>query len=67
MITSLKYVPLLVSTCVMMGSVLYKILSPQLKLTYFFRDIILFFVLYFVIWILISGIERVLKNYWKIL
>jgi hypothetical protein len=67
MITSLRYVPLLISSFVMMGSVLHKVLAPELNLTYFFRDIILFFVLYYVVWTLTSGIERILKNYWKIL
>ena len=67
MITSMKYLPLLVASTVMMGSVLYKILSPELYLTYLIRDIILFFILYYVVKRISSGIEKILRSYWKIL
>lgn len=65
-ITSIKYLPLFIASTVMMGSVLYKILSPELKLTYLLRDIILFFILYYVVRLITVGVEKILKNYWKI-
>lgn len=67
MITSMKYLPLLLASCVMMASVMYKILQPELHLTYFIRDIILFFILYYVVRRISFYIEKILRNYWKIL
>ncbi|MDR2883978.1 MAG: hypothetical protein LBV09_02600 [Deferribacteraceae bacterium] len=67
MITSIKYLPLLIASTVMLASVIFKLLSPELKLTYLFRDIILFFILYYVVKRISSGVEKILKNYWKIL
>lgn len=67
MITSIKYLPLLIASAVMMASVTYKVLSPELKLTYLFRDIILFFILYYVVKRISIGVEKILKNYWKIM
>ncbi|MDR2869613.1 MAG: hypothetical protein LBV04_04100 [Deferribacteraceae bacterium] len=67
MITTMKYLPLLIASTVMMGSVLYKVLSPELQLTYLARDVILFFILYYVIRRVTFGIEKILRNYWKIL
>ena len=47
MITSLKYYPILIASVVMMASFLFKILLvPDLKVTYFARDIVLFFIVY---------------------
>ncbi len=68
MITSLKYYPILVASIVMMASFLFKILLvPDLKVTYFARDIILFFIVYYVVKVLTNSLARILKNYWKIL
>ena len=68
MITSLKYYPILVASIVMMASFLFIILLvPDLKVTYFARDIILFFIVYYVVKVLTNSLARILKNYWKIL
>lgn len=68
MITSLKYYPVLIASIVMMASFLFKILLvPDLKVTYFARDIILFFIVYYVVKVLTNSLARILKNYWKIL
>jgi hypothetical protein len=67
MITSVKYLPLLLASIVMMGSYLFKVLFSELKLTYLFRDIIIFFIVYYVVKLVTVGIERILRNYWKIL
>lgn len=68
MITSLKYYPILVASIVMMASFLFKILLvPDLKVTYFARDIILFFIVYYVVKVLTNSLARILKNYWKML
>ncbi len=68
MITSLKYYPILIASVVMMASFLFKILLvPELKVTYFARDIILFFIVYYVVKVLTNSLARILKNYWKIL
>jgi hypothetical protein len=67
MITTMKYLPIMIASTVMMCSVLYKILSPELQLTYLPRDIILFFILYYVVKRVCYGIDRILRNYWKIL
>lgn len=68
MITSLKYYPILVASIVMMASFLFKVLwVSDLKVTYFARDIILFFIVYYVVKVLTNSLARILKNYWKIL
>ncbi|MDR2104828.1 MAG: hypothetical protein LBP51_03625 [Deferribacteraceae bacterium] len=67
MITSVKYLPIFIASVIMLGSYLFKVLFADLKLTYLLRDIILFFILYYVVKLLAIGIERILKNYWKIL
>ncbi len=68
MITSLKYYPILIASVVMMASFLFKVLMvPDLKVTYFARDIILFFIVYYVVKVLTNSLARILKNYWKIL
>ena len=68
MITSLKYYPILIASVVMMASFLFKILLvPDLKVTYFARDIVLFFIVYYVVKVLTNRLTRILKNYWKIL
>lgn len=67
MITSIRYLPLFIASLVMICSFLFKVLSPELKLTYLFRDIIIFFILYYVVRLITINIERILKNYWKIL
>ena len=68
MITSLKYYPMLVASLVMMVSFLFKVLMvPDLKVTYFARDIILFFIVYYIVKVLTNSLSRILKNYWKIL
>ncbi|HIZ89683.1 MAG: hypothetical protein SPF17_02260 [Candidatus Mucispirillum faecigallinarum] len=68
MITSLKYYPILIASIVMMASFLFKVLMvPDLKVTYFARDIILFFIVYYVVKVLTNSLARILKNYWKIL
>lgn len=68
MITSLKYYPILIASVVMMASFLFKILLvPDLKVTYFARDIVLFFIVYYVVKVLTNSLARILKNYWKIL
>lgn len=67
MITSLKYLPLLIASTVMLCSVLYKVLGPELHVLYLTRDVVLFFVLYYVVTKVTEGIRKILKNYWKIL
>lgn len=68
MITSLKYYPILIASVVMMASFLFKILLvPELKVAYFARDIVLFFIVYYVVKVLTNSLARILKNYWKIL
>ena len=68
MITSLKYYHILIASVVMMASFLFKILLvPDLKVTYFARDIVLFFIVYYVVKVLTNSLTRILKNYWKIL
>lgn len=68
MITSLKYYPILIASIVMMASFLFKILFvPDLRVTYFARDIVLFFIVYYVVKVLTNSLARILKNYWKIL
>ncbi len=68
MITSLKYYPILIASIVMMASFLFKVLLvPDLKVTYFARDIVLFFIVYYVVKVLTNSLARILKNYWKIL
>ncbi len=68
MITSLKYYPILIASIVMMASFLFKVLMvPDLKITYFARDIILFFIVYYIVKVLTNSLARILKNYWKIL
>ena len=61
MITSLKYYPILIA------SVVKILLVPDLKVTYFARDIVLFFIVYYVVKVLTNSLTRILKNYWKIL
>ncbi|MDE7034429.1 MAG: hypothetical protein K2O68_05515 [Mucispirillum sp.] len=68
MITSLKYYPILIASIVMMASFLFKVLLvPDLKVMYFARDIVLFFIVYYVVKVLTNSLARILKNYWKIL
>ena len=67
MLTSIRYLPMLIASTVMICSFIFKVLSPELKLTYLLRDIILFFILYYVVRALTLYVERILKNYWKIL
>ncbi len=68
MITSLKYYPILIASIVMMASFLFKVLLvPDLKVMYFARDIVLFFIVYYVVKVLTNSLVRILKNYWKIL
>ena len=67
MITSLKYYPILIASIVMMASFLFKVLLvPDLKVTYFARDIVLFFIVYYVVKVITYSLARKLKNYWKI-
>ncbi|MDR0454307.1 MAG: hypothetical protein LBH05_05805 [Deferribacteraceae bacterium] len=67
MLTLVRYLPILTASMVMICSFLFKILSDELKLTSLFRDIILFFVLYHAVRMLTINVEKILKNYWKIL
>ena len=68
MISSLKYLPILVASVVMTISFLMKILLvPNLKASLFLRDIVIFFIVYFVIKMLTNNLSRIFKNYWKIL
>ena len=68
MIKSLKYYPILIASVVMMASFLFKVLLVhELKVTYCARDIILFFIVYYVVKVLTNSLARILKNYWKIL
>ena len=68
MITSLKYYPLFIASVVMMFSMLFKVLLlKDLKATYFIRDIVLFFIVYYVVKVLTNSLARIMKNYWKIL
>ena len=67
MLTTVRYLPLLIASTVMVCSFLFKILLSELKLTYLFRDIILFFVLYYTVKLLTVNLEKILRNYWKIL
>ncbi len=68
MITSLKYYPILIASIVMIVSMLAKVLLvADLKVTYFARDFILFFIVYYVVKVLTNSLARIMKNYWKIL
>lgn len=68
MISSLKYMPILLASLVTTGSFVFKVLaSEQPKLTYFLRDIIIFFIVYYVTKTLTHNLARIFKNYWKIL
>lgn len=68
MITSLKYLPMLFASTVMTASFLIKIfMSPSLHFTDFFRDIVLFFIVYYIVKLLTNNLLRIFKNYWKIL
>lgn len=67
MISSLKYMPVLLASLVMTGSFIFKVLVTEPKLTYFLRDIIIFFIIYYVTKTLSQNLARVFKNYWKIL
>ncbi len=67
MISSLKYMPILLASLVTTGSFLFKILVAEPKLTYYLRDIIVFFIIYFVTKTLSQNLARIFKNYWKIL
>ncbi len=68
MITSLKYYPMFIASVVMMFSMLFKVLLlKDLKATYFIRDIVLFFIVYYVVKVLTNSLARIMKNYWKIL
>ncbi len=67
MISSLKYMPILLASIVTTGSFLFKILVAEPKLTYYFRDIVVFFIVYYVTKTLSQNLARIFKNYWKIL
>lgn len=67
MITSLKYMPILVASVAMTSSFIFKIMLTELKLTSFIRDIIMFFILYYITKMLAHNVARIFKNYWKIL
>ncbi len=68
MISSLKYMPILLASVVTTGSFVFKVLAlEQPKLTYFLRDIIVFFIVYYVTKTLAHNLARIFKNYWKIL
>lgn len=67
MISSLKFMPILIASFAMTSSFLYKIMVTDFVLTGFFRDIIIFFIIYFVTKMLTTNVARVFKNYWKIL
>ena len=67
MLTVVRYLPLFIASIAMLCSFLFKVLAPELKLTSLFRDIILFFILYYVVRMLTVNVERILRNYWKIL
>ncbi|MDE7170183.1 MAG: hypothetical protein K2N67_08300 [Mucispirillum sp.] len=68
MISSLKYLPILLASIVMTASFLFKVLLvPDLKMTYFLRDIVLFFIVYYIVKALTNNVVRIFKNYWKIL
>lgn len=67
MISSLKYMPVLLASIVTTASFIFKILVTEPKLTYYLRDIIIFFIIYYVTKMLSQNLARVFKNYWKIL
>lgn len=67
MISSLKYLPIFLSSTIMTTSFLFKVLFTDIKLTYFLRDIIVFFIVYYVSKVLTENLARMFKNYWKIL
>lgn len=67
MISSIRYLPLFLASTVMTASFIFKILSVELKLTYFLRDIIIFFIVYFITRTLTKNLTKIFKNYWKIL
>lgn len=68
MISSLKYMPILFASMVTTGSFVFKVIaSEQPKLTYFLRDIIIFFIVYYITKALSNNLARIFKNYWKIL
>lgn len=68
MITSLKYLPMFVASIVMMASLVFKVLTVEdIHFTLYIRDLIAFFIIYYLIKVLINNIVRMFKNYWKIL
>ncbi len=67
MISSLKYLPILLASVVMTSSFLFKILFVDVHWTYFLRDIVVFFIVYFVTKTLTDNLAKIFKNYWKIL
>ncbi len=67
MISSLKYLPILVASVVMTVSFLFKILFTEPHWSFFLRDIVAFFIIYFIIKTLTDSLARIFKNYWKIL
>lgn len=68
MISSLKYIPLMLATIAFTSSVIFKLLLlNDIRLGLFWRDIVMFFILYFVTNLLIRNIERIMRNYWKML
>lgn len=67
MITAVRYIPLLIASTVMMGSLLFKVLFLALDPISLIRDVVVFFILYHVIERLTVNIEKILKNYWKML
>ena len=68
MITSLKYIPILIASVVMVVSFLFKVLfAADLNPADFIRDILSFFIVYYIVKTLLDNIARIFKNYWKIL
>lgn len=68
MITSLKYIPILLASMAMTLSFLFKVLfATDLHPADFIRDIVLFFIIYYIVKTLLDNIARIFKNYWKIL
>lgn len=67
MITAMRYLPMLLASTVLMASLMFQLFVTDITVSTVFRDITLFMILYYVVRRLTIYIEKILKNYWKIL
>lgn len=67
MITAMRYLPMLLASTVLMASLMFQLFVTDITVSTVFRDITLFMILYYVVRRLTIYVEKILKNYWKIL